>query len=81
MMTPMAASLITPVASSLIQPVASSLINSVTGKGQEVGILPLLALSLLMTVLGKEVRRSGTECDIWTKNFSSAPSFKQYWDY
>ena len=44
MMAPMAAPLIAPMVSSLIQPIAPSLINSITGKGQEGGLLPLLAL-------------------------------------
>ena len=57
MMAPIAASLIPPMTSSLIQPVASSLINSITGKGQEGGFLPLLALPLTMKLLGKGVRR------------------------
>ena len=45
-------------ASSLIQRVASSLINARTGKA-EGGLLPLLAFSLMMKVLGKDVRRAG----------------------
>ena len=54
------------IAASLIAPTAFSLINAITerrviraGKGQEGGILPLVALSLMMKVLGKEVRRAG----------------------
>ena len=58
-MAPTAASLIAPMASSLMQHIASSLINSITGKGQEGGFLLLLALSLMMKVLGKGVRRAG----------------------
>ena len=46
-------------AASLIQPVASSLINSITGKRQEGGFLPLLVLSLMIKVLEKGVRRAG----------------------
>ena len=59
MMIPMATSLIAPMASSLIQPIVPSLINSITGKGQEGGLLPLLALPLIMKVLWKGVRRAG----------------------
>ena len=55
MMAPMAASLIAPMASLFMQPVASSLINAISGKGQEGGFLPLLALPLMMKVLGKGV--------------------------
>ena len=51
--------MIKTMAASLIQPVASSLINSITGKGQERGFLPLLALSLMIKVLEKGVRRAG----------------------
>ena len=52
-------------ASSLIKIVTSSLINAIyekrvmrTGKGQEGGFLPLLTLSLNMTVLQKGVTRA-----------------------
>ena len=55
MMAPMAASLIAPMASLFMKPVASSLINAISGKGQEGGFLPLLALPLMMKVLGKGV--------------------------
>ena len=43
MIAPMDVALIAPMASSLIQTVASSLINNITGRGQKVGFLPLLA--------------------------------------
>ena len=43
----------------LIKPVASSLIITITGKGQEGGFLPLLALPLMMKALGKVVRKAG----------------------
>ena len=55
-MAPVTPSLIAPMAFSVIQPIASSLINSITGKGQEGG---LLALPLMMKVLGKDDRRAG----------------------
>ena len=49
--------------SSLIQSVVSSLINAISGKGvtragkgQEGGILPLLALSLMMKFMEKELQ-------------------------
>ena len=48
MMATIADSLIAPMASSLIQPVASSLINVISGKGQEGGFLPLLALPVMI---------------------------------
>ena len=57
MMIAMAVSLIAPVFFSLMQPVTSSLINAISGKGQEGGFLPLLALPLMIKVLGKVVRR------------------------
>ena len=54
------ASLIAPMASSLMQLAASSIINNITGrgamgvgKGQEFGILPLLALLFMIKVLEK----------------------------
>ena len=56
-------------ASSLIQPIAPSLINSITGKGQEGGFLPLLALLLMMKVLEKGVRSAGR--GYMKKKFSS----------
>ena len=59
MMGPMTTSLMAVIAYSLTQHVASSLINSITGKRQEGGFLPLLALPLMMKVLGKGVRRAG----------------------
>ena len=59
-----AASLIAFLASLFIQPVTFSLLNAISvknftraGKRQESGILPLLALPLLMKNLGREVRR------------------------
>ena len=59
-MAPMVASLMTPLASSLIQSVASSLINSITGKGQGDGLLPLLALPLMIKDMSaKKIRRAG----------------------
>ena len=60
MIAPMAASLIAPMASSLMHPVASSLIKGVmrARKGQQAGFLPSLTLSLMMKVLGKQVRRA-----------------------
>ena len=42
--------------SSLIQPVVSSLINAISGKGVEGGILPLLALPLMMKFMEKELQ-------------------------
>ena len=51
MMAPMIASLMTPLASSLIQPVPSLVINGITGKGQGDGLLPLLALSLMIKAM------------------------------
>ena len=55
MMAPMAASLIAPLTSSLTKPETSSMISSITkkgvmraGKGQHDGILPLLALPLMV---------------------------------
>ena len=66
MMAPMAASLIAPKASLLMQAVASLLINPISGKGvtragkgEEGGIVPLLALPLVINVLGKGVIRTG----------------------
>ena len=59
MMAIMAASFIAPIASSLIQPIVSSLINSITGKRQEGGFLPFLALPLMMKVLENGVKREG----------------------
>ena len=56
MMALMTASLIAHLTSSLIQPVASPLVNTISGKGQVVGFLPLLALPIMMKVLGKRVR-------------------------
>ena len=71
--------MIAPTTSSLMQLVVSSLVNAVTGKGvmraekeQEGGLLWLLALSLMMKVLGKEVTRSGKRYNNmkqWIKNF------------
>ena len=68
------------IAASLIAPTAFSLTNAITekrviraGKGQEEGILPLLASSLMMKVLGKEVRRAGkggNNIDQMDKNFT-----------
>ena len=65
-----------PFAASLIAPVASLLINLITGKwptrarkGQEDGILQLLALPLMMKVLGKGVRRAGKGYNNTNKNF------------
>ena len=55
--------------SSLIQPVASSLINVISGKGQEGGVLPLLALPLMIKVLGKGVRRAEKRCNKMDKIF------------
>ena len=66
---PMAASLIALMASSVIQPAAFSLINTITGKGQESGFLPLLALPLMMKVLGKGIRRAGRGYDNMRKDF------------
>ena len=64
-MPPIAASMVAPMASSLIQPAASSLINAISGKGvtsagkvQEGGLLPLLALPLMMKVMEKGVTRA-----------------------
>ena len=58
--------LLATIAASLIAPMASSLVITITGKRviragkeQEGGILPLLALPLMMKVLGKGVRRAG----------------------
>ena len=75
----MALSLIAPMPSLLIQPVPSSLINAVTGKrvrktgkGQEGGFLPLLALPSMMKILGKRVaraRRGYKMIDHLDKNF------------
>ena len=59
MMAIMAASFIAPIASSLIQPIVSSLINSITGKRQEGGFLPFLALPLMIKVLENGVKREG----------------------
>ena len=91
MIAPMAASLIEPIASSFIQHVGSSLINVITGKkvmragkGQKDGLLLLLALSLMMKVLGKGIRRARrryNNIDHMNKSFSRVPSFKQYQDY
>ena len=65
-----------PFAAPLIAPVASLLINLITGKwatrareGQEDGILPLLALPLMMKVLGKGARRAGKGYNNTNKNF------------
>ena len=58
MIAPITALLITPITSSLIQPVDSLLINAVTGNKQTGEFLPLLALSLMMKVLGKRVRKA-----------------------
>ena len=55
----MAASLIAHMVSSLLQPIPFSLINSISGKWQEGGFLPLLILPLRMKVLEKRVRRAG----------------------
>ena len=68
-MAHMAASLIAPMASSLMQPVASSLVNAISGKEQEGGFLPLLALSLIVKVLGKGNRRAGKGYNNMNKNF------------
>ena len=60
MMTDLNASLIAPLTSSLIHLAASSMINNITGrgvmgvgKGQEFGILPLLAFLFMIKVLEK----------------------------
>ena len=61
MMAPMATSLKAVNASSLIKPAASLLVNAITGgvmralKRKEGGILPLLALPLIIEVLQKIV--------------------------
>ena len=57
---------------SLIQSLVSSLINAISGKGQEVGSLPLLTLPLMMKVLGKGVTIAGrgyNKIDQIDKNF------------
>ena len=56
-------------ASSLMQPVVFSLINYITGKGQEGGFLPLLALLLMTNVLGKGVGRTAREHNDLNKSF------------
>ena len=69
MMAPMVTSLMTPLAFSLIQPVDSLLINGITGKGQGDGLLPLLALPLMIKATsGKKIRRAGRYNDT-NKNF------------
>ena len=73
MMVPTAALLIALMTSSLMQPVASSLINALPGrgvrregKGQESGILPLLALFLVMKAIS---RRQYNKMDHVDKKF------------
>ena len=68
MMTPLTASLIAFIISSLIQPVVSSLINTISGKGQKGECLPLLASSLMVEALGKEVTRAGSGFNNMDKN-------------
>ena len=68
-----------PATASLIKAFAFSLINAITGKGQEGGFLPLLALLLMMKVLGKGVRRDGRGYNNKDKNFFSI--LYQYPDY
>ena len=65
-MEPMAPSMIASIAYLVIQPVLSSLVNAISGKGvmragkgRESGVLPVLALSLMMKVLGKGVTAAG----------------------
>ena len=69
MIAPMAASLIALMAFSLMQPLASSLINVITGKGQEGGFVPLLALTLMIKVLRKGVTRAGRGYNKMDKHF------------
>ena len=76
MMTQLATSLITPMVFSLIQSVASSLLNAISrkevtraGKGKESGIVPLLALPLIIRDLVKRVRTAGREYDNMDKCF------------
>ena len=78
-MAPMAATLTASMASSLIQPVSSALINVITGKGQEGGFLPLLALPL--TMKSEEQEEDIIIWTIWVKVFSFFPFFKLYRDY
>ena len=78
----LAASLIALIAFSLIQPLASSLINDISRdgvvksrKGQEGGILLLLAKPLIMKLWEKD--SEGKEEDIIIRISNN----KQYWDY
>ena len=58
-----------PMVPSLIVSRAFLLSNATTGKGQEGGFLPLLALPLIMKVLEKRVRVAERRYDNINKNF------------
>ena len=58
-----------PMVPSLIVSIALLLSNATTGKGQEGGFLPLLALPLIMKVLEKRVRVAERRYDNINKNF------------
>ena len=66
MTAPMAALLIASMASSLMRPLTFSLINDTSGKGE---FLPLLALSLMMKIIKKRVRRAGKRYNKMDKRF------------
>ena len=85
MMEPMVASLISPMASSLMHAISGKGVTKAR-KGQESGLIPLLALPLTIKVTsGKGVQKQEDVIIIWIiwiKSFSSVlPSYKQYRDY
>ena len=53
----------------MTQPIASSLINVITGKGQKLGLIPLLTLPLAMKFIWKGVRRERRGYNNFDKNF------------
>ena len=64
LMVPVTSSKIAPLVASLIQPVVSSLINAIAGKGvrragkrKEGEIPPILIVSLLKTMTGKDITK------------------------
>ena len=84
MMEPMVASLMSPMATSLMHAISGKGVTKAR-KGQESGLIPLLALPLMIKVTsGKGVQKQKDDIIIWIiwiKSFSSVSSYKQYRDY